>query len=139
MEAMVSIPLSSPKELASWDRTSLAAAQLKPSLSPDRHADLSFMLASSYDNKNPILHHCLLYIRFLANSFKNVRSVKNYISGARTFINMIGGNPALFSSPMTFTLLKGLANQSHHVEQEAPALPRSTFLPISEPWALMAW
>ena len=88
------------------------------------------MLASSYDYKNPITHHCLLYIRFLANSLKNVRSVKNYISGARTFINMIGGNPVSFSAPMTFTFLKGIANQSSHEEQEAPALPCSTLIQL---------
>ena len=95
-------------------------------------AYLSFMIAYSFEYLCPPLEACLIYIRCLANSFKNVKSVRNYISGARTFLTMVGGNPVHFSSPLVSTLLKGIANQSAHEERQAPPLPRRRLLQMCD-------
>ena len=103
-------------------------AAFAPSTAANHHrqaqAYLSFMLACNFNYVSPPIEPCLLYIRCLGNSFKNVKSVRNYISGARSFLTMIGGDPINFSSPLISTLLKGIANQSSHEEHQAPPLTR---------------
>ena len=90
------------------------------------------MLSYHYDYLRPSLKACLLYIQFLANSFKNIRSVKNYASGAKTFIISCGGTPDNFSSPVILNLLKGATNASTHEEHQAPALPRPVLFALCD-------
>ena len=54
-------------------------------------------------------------------SFKSITSVKNYLSGARTYLTMIRGDPTLFMGPAVATFLPGAARLPTHVPQ--PALP----------------
>ena len=103
-------------------------AAFTPSTVANHHrqatAYLSFMLAYNFDYMSPPLDACLLYIRCLGNSFKNVKSIKNYLSGVRSFLTMTGGNCINFSFPLISTFLKGIANQSMHEEHQAPPLTR---------------
>ena len=95
------------------------------------------MLTYDYDHLNPSLPACLLYTQVLANSLKNVRSVKNYLSGAKTFITSAGGSWSNFQSPLISTLLKGIANLSDHVELQAPPLSRVLLFRLCD--GLRAW
>ena len=81
------------------------------------------MIVYDFDYLYPSLTSCLLYIQCLVNSFKNITSVKNYISGAKTFVAGAGGDPAAFTAPLVATIIRGAARLSTHVP--APALPIS--------------
>ena len=61
-----------------------------------------------------------------------MRSVKNYLSGAKTFIISKGGSTHGFTSPLITTLLKGAANQSLHQEHQAPPLPRDLLFKLCD-------
>ena len=83
-----------------------------------------FMMAYGFDYMTPTLQSLLLYLQCLVNSFKNITSIKNYISGARTFVSLSGGNTALFTSPILATVIRGAARLSTHVPRPAPPLGR---------------
>ena len=90
------------------------------------------MLTYGYDYLNPPQAACLLYTQFWGNSLKNVRSVKNYLSGARTYLTSAGGCVNNFLSPLIPNLVKGIANLSDHVELQAPPLPRTVLLRLCD-------
>ena len=83
-----------------------------------------FMMAYGFDCMTPTLQSLLLYLKCLVNSFKNITSIKNYISGARTFLSMSGGNTAPFISPILAMVIRGAARLSTHVPRPAPPLGR---------------
>ena len=85
-------------------------------------AYFTFMLACNLDRLTPSLIDILLYIQCLANSFKTILAVKNYISGARSFLHQMGFPTEVFSSTLIQNLFKGLARLSTHVPLQAPAL-----------------
>ena len=87
-----------------------------------------FMLAYDFDYVSPSLTSCLLYIQCLANSFKNMTSVRNYLSGAKTFLTAAGGDPAPLSAPLVATVIRGAARLSTHVASPAPPLGRDALL-----------
>ena len=70
-------------------------------------AYLIFMLAHHRPVLSPALIDILLYTQFLANSLKSPASVKNYVSGAKSFLHQQGASIALFSSPILHNLFKG--------------------------------
>ena len=76
----------------------------------------------------PPLTAALLYIQCLVNSFKNIASVRNYLSGARTFIIAAGGSATPLSAPLIATVLRGASRLANHVPQPAPPLSRSALL-----------
>ena len=67
----------------------------------------------------PSIPTILMYTQTLANTHKNVRSVKNYLSGANTFVRNAGGEIASFDSPLLANLIKGIARLSTHVPSSA--------------------
>ena len=83
---------------------------------------LSFMLGRRCDPYSPTLINILLYIQLLANSFKSVATVKNYLSGAKTFLTQQAAPTYLFSSPVISNLFKGLQRLSNHIPTPAPAI-----------------
>ena len=68
----------------------------------------------------------LLYIQFLANTHKNIISIKNYMSGAKTYVVATGGLSWAFSSPFIPNLYTGLLRLSSHIPMPAPAIPIDT-------------
>ena len=63
----------------------------------------------------------------MANSFKSVASIKNYLSGAKTFLSQAGGDATPFQSPYLQNMLRGVARISLHVPQQAPPIPLPMF------------
>lgn len=82
-------------------------------------AYVAFMLKINCSVFYPQTLNVLLYVQLLKNSCKSIQSVKNYISGARTYISERGGNPEVFSHPMVVKLLKGFVRNSSHTPQQA--------------------
>ena len=85
-------------------------------------AYISFMLRYGRNPMTPTLNDFLMYVQCLANSLRDVRSVKNYLSGARTYITTAGGDPSRLNSPMLSVMLRGVARLSTHTPDPAPAL-----------------
>ena len=83
---------------------------------------LKFMLANRFSPLQPPLFAILMFTQHLANSHLNVRSVKNYLSGAKLFIRNSGGDISLFDSPLLANLIKGIARLSAHIPSSAPTL-----------------
>ena len=89
-------------------------------------AYLTYMVANNRHPYEPSVLDILLYAQFLANSLKSPASVKNYISGAKTFLQQQGASVAPFSSPLLINLFKGITKLSAHIPIPAPVidLPR---------------
>ena len=84
---------------------------------------LSFMFTYTFPHLNPTVLHILLYAQFLANSYKNLITTKNYLSGAKTYITHAGGDASPFLSPQLTNMLRGLARASLHIPEQAPVIP----------------
>ena len=90
-------------------------------------AYVTYMIAFQRPVYNPTLLDILLYTQFLANSLKSPASVKNYISGAKTFLHLQGASLAPFSSPLLINLFKGITKLSAHIPLPAPAIDLHRF------------
>ena len=89
-------------------------------------AYLTYMVAHNRPVYNPTDLDILLYTQFLANSLKSPATVRNYISGAKTFLQQQGTSVAPFMSPFLLNLFKGITRLSTHTPIPAPVidLPR---------------
>lgn len=63
-----------------------------------------------------------MYLQFLTNSFPAPTTVKNYLSGARTWITEHGGDVSSFHSPLLEQMSRGLTKKSSHVPVRAQPL-----------------
>ena len=90
-------------------------------------AYFTYMTAYTRPVLTPTVLDILLYTQFLANSLKSPASVKNYISGVKTFLQSRGASVAPFSSPLLMNLFKGITKLSGHTPLPAPAIDLSRF------------
>lgn len=73
----------------------------------------------------PSITHACMFTQYLANKDTAPNTVKNYISGARTWIEEHGGNNSAFQSPQCGRLTKGIVKNSAHIPMQAsPLEPR---------------
>ena len=111
-------------------RTSYSAAFAPGTLqnrSRQTRAYLTFMLGHNRPPLNPSILDILLYTQFLANSLNSPASVKNYISGAKSFLHQQGAPVAMFSSPLLGNLFKGITKLSAHIPVPAPVIDLTRF------------
>ena len=80
-----------------------------------RQAYLLFMSENSFEYKFPTLSAILMYVQYLANLHKNIRSVKNYASGAKSYVRHVAGDCSPFDSYVLINLIKGIARLSSHI------------------------
>lgn len=64
-----------------------------------------------------------MYARFLGNSFVSPASVKNYLSGAKSWVTHHCGDPSAFISQEAIEVVKYIGSSSNHIP--APAYPLS--------------
>lgn len=67
----------------------------------------------------PLPVHICMFYQFLANRMSSVSSIKNYISGARTWVIEHGGNPLAFSGYEQSMMIKAITKDSGHVVHRA--------------------
>ena len=79
------------------------------------------MLAYSFNVFNPDLLSVLLYIQLLGNSY-SPGTVKNCISGGKTFLEDRGYDVTVFSSRIVRNMLTGIEKLSNHIPKSAPVL-----------------
>ena len=85
-------------------------------------AYLSFMISYKLNYMSPDLIDILMFVQFLTNSFKSPQTVKNYLSGAKTFVIEAGGNYQQFLASMVRNMVRGVDKLSKHCVTQAPAL-----------------
>ena len=82
----------------------------------------SFLLFCFYFNLNYLpasTETIQLYAQFLGRTFKSTDSIRNYISGVRTFHNLLGFNTDHINNYLVNLSLKGLARLHPHVVKRA--------------------
>lgn len=92
---------------------------------------VTFCLLYNVDVLHPTIVYVCMYAQYLANAFKAVNSVKNYLSGARTWITQHGGDVNLFNSNDLELMIKSLAKDSTHVVNRAYPLTVQNIIQIS--------
>lgn len=80
---------------------------------------IRFSVLYQVDFLNPSMIHACMYAQYLANAFKTVSSVKNYLSGARTWIYEHGGYPQAFNTSQVEAMVKSIAKRSAHIVKRA--------------------
>lgn len=71
---------------------------------------------------SPSVTHACMYAQRLANIHASPNSIKNYLSGARSWIREHRGNFQAFLSPQVAQLVKGFVKNSSHVPRRAAPL-----------------
>lgn len=89
---------------------------------PKAKAYLKFALLYGVPYLNPSPTHACMYTQFLVNSFQALTTIKNYLSGAKTWIAEHMGNPSAFSSNEALSLERGFVKKSQHVPSRAQPL-----------------
>lgn len=83
---------------------------------------LHFALLYKVPYLAPSLTHICMYAQLLANKHAAPGSIKNYLSGAKSWLSEHGGSVASFASPQLSQLVKGLTKNSGHIPTQAPPL-----------------
>lgn len=85
---------------------------------------IRFMLVYQFDYLNPSVAEISMYTQFLANSFSSTATVRNYLSGAKTWVQHHMGNTQAFQSYEASNMFKSISTASNHVpSQSAPLSP----------------
>lgn len=84
-----------------------------------------FMLGYELDVMRPHCVEIMMYIQCLVNSQRTLRTIKNYLSGAKTFVVERGGQITAFSHPMVGTYLKGVDRNIDYAPRPAVVVPAS--------------
>lgn len=96
---------------------------LAPGTIANRHKQatcfITFSVLYNVDYLCPDPIHVCMYSQYLANKFNSVSSVKNYLSGARTWVLEHGGNVESFSGHHQSIMIKAINKNSSHVVRRA--------------------
>lgn len=96
------------------------------------HCYITFAVLYSVPYLSPLPVHVCMFSQYLANKFRSVSSVKNYLSGARTWIIEHGGSTLAFAGYEQSNMVKALTKDSTHVVKCAfPILLQHLFKIVS--------
>lgn len=85
---------------------------------------IKFMLIYHFNYLAPTVAQIAMYAQFLANSYPSIATVRNYLSGAKTWTLHHQGNIHAFESNEVGTLVKSFVSTSTHIpSQAAPLTP----------------
>lgn len=87
---------------------------------------ISFMIEYHLEVFTPTHVDIMLYTQLLVNSNKTLRTIRNYLSGAKLFVAERGGAVGAFSHHMVANFLKGFKRKTLHVPHQAVALQANT-------------
>lgn len=80
---------------------------------------IRFCVLYDVDYLAPSIVHSCMYVQYLANTLKSVSSLKNYLSGARSWIIEHDGSIVAFLSPQVEYMIKSVTKTSTHVVKRA--------------------
>lgn len=81
-----------------------------------------FSLLYNVPYLHPSITQVCMYSQYLANKFAAPASIKNYLSGAKTWVGEHRGSVHSFLAPQLAQLVKGFVKNSSHVTVRAPPL-----------------
>lgn len=88
-------------------------------------AYITFAVRYHFDYLRPLPINAAMYAQSLANMHKSPASLKNYLSGAKTWISHHIGDPSAFDSPPVQEVIRKLMKDSNHVPVQAePLFPK---------------
>ena len=93
---------------------------------------IKFCLQNDYSYLYPSLVQTCCFIQHLANIMSAPATVRNYISGVKSWLVAHGGDPAPFNSPEAQAVTKGAARLSSHIPSKAPALTPQDIMCIAD-------
>ena len=99
---------------------------------------MTFMLAFKFDYARPHVTALLMFLQCLANTYKNLTSIKNYLSGAKHFVISIAGDPTAFQSQELSNMLRALLRLSSHIPRQAPELSLQCLKDVSDILAVLS-
>lgn len=85
-------------------------------------AYITFAVMYRFDPLRPTSPQLCMYLQYLKNSFSAPTTVKNYLSGARTWLGEHGGDVSPFSTLEYHQLSTGLTKRSLHLPRRAVPL-----------------
>lgn len=83
---------------------------------------IKFMLIYNFNYLAPTVANAAMYAQFLANSYSSPATVKNYLSGAKTWTQHHLGDISSFESPELSKLVKSFVSTSTHIPTQAAPL-----------------
>lgn len=83
------------------------------------HCYITYAVKYNVPFLSPQTVHVCMYSQYLANKFDSLSSVKNYMSGACSWVVEHGGNPHAFFSCEQSKMLKSLSKDSTHEVKRA--------------------
>lgn len=83
---------------------------------------VKFMLSYDFPFLSPSVTQLAMFTQFLANSFPSPATVKNSVSGAKTWLSLHGGDTSAFFSLEAFMMSKAISASSKHVPSPASPL-----------------
>lgn len=83
---------------------------------------LEFAIMYNVPYLAPSITHACMFAQHLANKHAAPGSMKNYLSGAKSWVLDHGGSAAAFASHQLNHLVKGLTKNSGHIPTQAPPL-----------------
>lgn len=107
--------------LLSYHHQGLAPSTIRTRRS-QAEAYVTFMVQHDADPICPELYDVLQYISFLLSKCASIQTVKNKLSGARSWVEEVGGDLETFSARAVTLTLRGGARASSHVPRRAPAI-----------------
>lgn len=84
---------------------------------------IKFMVAYGLNYLSPEISDLAMYYQFLSNTFKSPATVKNHVSGAKTWVQLHQGNIQHFVAQELGLMSKSIVERSEHVPN--PAAPLS--------------
>lgn len=93
---------------------------------------VTFMVAHDADPLAPEVYDLLQFSRYLFTKCTSTQTVRNNISGAKTWVDEMGGDTAPFKSRDMSLMIKGGSRASSHVPRRAPALTPDMIKYISD-------
>ena len=86
---------------------------------------LLFASSSGFHPRTPRQYDVLAYLLHLKETLSSPGAALNYLSGAKTWVLLDGGDPAPFDSYATTLMKRGVRRTSSHVPRPAPPLTTS--------------
>lgn len=99
---------------------------IAPGTAANRLTQAKSFLSFAVYYKVPVLHPSVtqlcMYAQLLSNTYPAPSTIRNYISGAKTWIQEHGGNISAFSAPECLQLVKSIQKKSQHIPSRAEPL-----------------
>lgn len=83
---------------------------------------IKFMLAYKFNYLQPSMAELAMYSQFLANTYASPATVKNHVSGAKSWLQLHGGTIDAFATAELGMMTKSISDNSQHVPATAAPL-----------------